>query len=87
MIVVSDTSPLNYLVLIELQDLLPNLFERVLIPEAVHRELQSPAAPDPIRRFLASPPVWLEVRPAPEVASERTVRHGVDRRVPPLGTQ
>jgi predicted nucleic acid-binding protein len=39
MIVVSDTSPINYLVLIELQDLLPKLFDRILIPEAVHREL------------------------------------------------
>jgi predicted nucleic acid-binding protein len=56
MIVVSDTSPINYLVLIELQDLLPELFQRVLIPDAVHRELQSAAAPDPIRRFLAEAP-------------------------------
>jgi predicted nucleic acid-binding protein len=31
MIVVSDTSPINYLVLIELQDLLPELFQHVLI--------------------------------------------------------
>jgi predicted nucleic acid-binding protein len=45
MTVVSNTSPLNYLVLIELQHLLPALFGRVLIPEAVHRELRSPAAP------------------------------------------
>ena len=34
MIVVSDTSPINYLVLIELQDLLPELFQCVLIPDA-----------------------------------------------------
>ena len=32
MIVVSDTSPLNYLVLIDLQHILPELFERILIP-------------------------------------------------------
>jgi predicted nucleic acid-binding protein len=67
MIVVSDTSPINYLVLIEFQDLLPKLFDRVLIPEAVHRELQSDAAPDPIKRFLAEAPDWLEVRPSPEI--------------------
>ena len=67
MIVVSDTSPINYLVLIELQDLLPELFQRVLIPDAVHRELQSTGAPDPIRRFLAEAPNWLEVRPSPEI--------------------
>ena len=66
MIVVSDTSPINYLVLIELQDLLPRLVDRVLIPEAVHRELQSTAAPDSIKRFLAEAPDWLEVRPSPE---------------------
>ena len=41
MIVVSDTSPLNYLVLIEFQHILPELFERILIPEAVRQELQS----------------------------------------------
>jgi predicted nucleic acid-binding protein len=62
MIVVSDTSPINYLVLIELHDLLPKLFDRILIPEAVHRELQSDAAPVPIQRFLAEAPDWLNVR-------------------------
>lgn len=56
MIAVSDTSPLNYLILIELQDVLPKLFDRVLIPEAVHRELSSPVAPVPIKRFVARVP-------------------------------
>ena len=37
MIVVSDTSPLNYLILIDLQHILPELFERILIPVAVTR--------------------------------------------------
>ena len=73
MIVVSDTSPINYLVLIELQDLLPKLLDRVLIPEAVHRELQSTEAPDPIKRFLAETPDWLEVRASPEIGS--ALRH------------
>ncbi len=68
MIVVSDTSPINYLVFIELQDVLPKLLDRVLIPDAVHRELQSSGAPDPIKRFLADAPRWLEVRPSPDIA-------------------
>jgi len=67
MIVVSDTSPINYLILIELQDLLPKLFDRILIPEAVHRELRSAAAPDPIKRFLAEGADWLQVRASPEI--------------------
>jgi hypothetical protein len=49
-----------------------SLFERILIPESVHRELQSDAAPDPIRRVLAEAPPWLEVRPSPEI--DPTVR-------------
>jgi hypothetical protein len=39
MIVVSDTSPLNYLVLIEAERFLPDLFGRVVIPPAVLAEL------------------------------------------------
>jgi hypothetical protein len=55
MTVVSDTSPINYLVLLELPELLPKLFGRVLIPEAVHRELQSIRAPDPVDGEWATP--------------------------------
>src|ERR1700686_3462549 len=62
MTVVSDTSPINYLVLMELQDLLPALFDHVLIPGAVLRELQSPQAPATIRKWMASTPNWLESR-------------------------
>ena len=52
MIVVSDTSPLNYLVLIDLQHILPELFERILIPSAVRDELQSAGAPEAIVQLL-----------------------------------
>jgi len=62
MTVVSNTSPLNYLVLIDLQQLLPGLFGRVLIPKAVLTELRSPAAPTPIRGWLDTNPEWLETR-------------------------
>src|SRR5207344_238863 len=62
MTVVSDTSPLNYLVLIDLQHILPQLFERILIPQAVQEELSSARAPEPIARFLAAAPAWLEIR-------------------------
>ena len=62
MIVVSDTSPLNYLVLIDLQHILPELFERILIPSAVRDELQSAGAPEAIVQFMAAAPAWLETR-------------------------
>lgn len=67
MIVVSDTSPINYLVLIDRHNLLPELFGSVFIPEAVHRELQAAGTPEPVRQFIAAAPGWLEVRPAPDV--------------------
>jgi predicted nucleic acid-binding protein len=70
MSVVSDTSPINYLVLIELQDLLPALFGRVLIPGAVRRELQSPEAPQEIRKWVANKPDWLEFRDVTSTPAE-----------------
>ncbi|MBV9034381.1 MAG: hypothetical protein JO182_07795 [Acidobacteriaceae bacterium] len=62
MIVVADTSPLNYLVLIHQANLLPRLFGRVLIPPAVYEELQNPETPDPVRSWLAHAPPWLQVQ-------------------------
>lgn len=73
MIVVCDTSPLHYLVLVDLQHILPELFERILIPEAVREELQSAGAPEPIARFLAAEPGWLETRRVSEI--DRTLTH------------
>jgi predicted nucleic acid-binding protein len=48
-LIVADTSPLVYLILIDRIDILPRLFETVLIPEAVHAELCNPLAPAPIQ--------------------------------------
>jgi predicted nucleic acid-binding protein len=61
-IVVSDTSPLNYLVLIEQAHVLPLLFGRVIAPPAVIGELQHPGAPAVVRTWAAAPPPWLEIR-------------------------
>jgi predicted nucleic acid-binding protein len=61
MIVVSDTSPLNYLVLIGSIDVLSELFEKVHVPPAVMRELQHFRAPEPVVQWAQSPPEWLIV--------------------------
>lgn len=60
MIVVADTSPLNYLILLGHTELLPGLFGRVLVPDAVLIEMQHPDAPPEVRTWAAAPPVWLE---------------------------
>lgn len=67
MIVVSDTSPLCYLLLINLVELLPQLYGQVIIPESVCRELLDSEAPEVVRNWIAQPPVWLEIQPAPEL--------------------
>ncbi len=62
MIVVSDTSPLNYLILIDCQDVLPTLFGQIIIPQAVLNELQHTKTPDKINNWIITKPAWLEVR-------------------------
>jgi predicted nucleic acid-binding protein len=62
MIVIADTTPLNYLVLIDRVEILPQLYGRVLIPPAVWQELQPPETPEAVRGWLARKPAWLEIR-------------------------
>ena len=62
MIVIADTTPLNYLVLINQADILHHLYGRVLIPEAVRDEMQRKQTPNVVRDWIAAPPPWLEIR-------------------------
>jgi predicted nucleic acid-binding protein len=62
MIVIADTSPLNYLVLIGEQEVLPALFNQIIIPETVFRELQATVTPQAVREWVTSRPRWLEIR-------------------------
>jgi len=60
-IAVSDTSPLNYLVLTDSIHVLPALFEHVVVPRSVALELSHENAPPPVRSWIESPPPWLQV--------------------------
>lgn len=62
MIVVADASPLNYLVSIEAEDLLPKLFGRVVIPNAVFEELQAVGASEKVREWARKLPEWIEIK-------------------------
>jgi len=62
MVVVADSSPLRYLIVLGEQDLLPELFGEAWIPPAVLGELSSSSTPLAIRTFLQCPPGWLRVR-------------------------
>lgn len=61
-VVVSDTSPLHYLVQCGAVDILPALFGEVLIPPTVFRELQHPRTPPAVRAWAESAPAWLKVQ-------------------------
>ncbi len=64
MIIVSDTSPINYLVLIGEIDILEKLFGRVIIPQAVFNEMQHAKTPASVKAWISAAPTWLEVRQA-----------------------
>jgi predicted nucleic acid-binding protein len=61
MIVVADSSPINYLILIEEIDILTKMYGRVVIPRAVREELLRPSAPEVVRNWIGQLPAWLEV--------------------------
>jgi len=66
-LVVADTGPINYLILIGHIDVLPALFQRVLLPAVVRDELTHRKAPLAVRQWIADPPAWAEVHPAPHI--------------------
>ncbi len=59
MIVVADASPLNYLIQINCEGLLCDLYRRVLVPAPVIEELGHPSAP---AAWLLRLPSWIDVR-------------------------
>ena len=62
MIVIADTSPLHYLILLEHAEVLQHLYGCVIIPEAVVRELQAQRTPAVVRQWITTPPEWLQIR-------------------------
>jgi predicted nucleic acid-binding protein len=63
---VSNTTPLRYLIAIELEHLLGQLFEKVFVPIAVHEELTDSRTPETVRGRILSMPAWFEVRTVQE---------------------
>ncbi len=61
-VVVSDTSPLHYLILIGRHSVLEKLYGQVIVPPAVLHELGHPAAPPAVSAWAKSPPTWLTVQ-------------------------
>jgi len=65
MIVVADSGPRHYLILLEHVELLQRFYGQVLMPEAVARELSNAGAPAVVREWMRKLPTWIDVRPVP----------------------
>jgi predicted nucleic acid-binding protein len=62
MIIITDTSPINYLILIDAIDILKALFGCSIIPQAVFDELQREKTPRKVKAWMTTRPEWLTVR-------------------------
>jgi predicted nucleic acid-binding protein len=78
--VVSDTGPLHYLVLTNAIDVLPKLFSRILVPDAVVVELSHPETPLAVRTWLQSAPPWIDCGPNASTVAADSLRRGAGER-------
>jgi len=62
MIVVADSGPLHYLILLEQTELLNRFYGQVILPEAVLGELTARKAPQAVKDWISKPPSWLRVQ-------------------------
>ena len=67
MLIVSDTTPLHYLIILDRAEILPHLFGEIVIPEAVVSEMKHERTPEKVRFWIESPPDWIKVEtPSPQ---------------------
>jgi predicted nucleic acid-binding protein len=75
-LVIADTGPVNYLILIGHIELLPRMFEQVVLPAAVQTELSHSLAPPAVQRWIAVVPEWLEIAQTPAVTLSTGIHKG-----------
>ena len=73
--IVSNTSPFRYLTDIGEHELLPQLFEKVLIPKAVYQELTHQNTPETVQQYFLSSPTWIEVCEVKISDKHNSLRH------------
>ena len=65
MIVVADSGPLHYLILLDQTELLERLYGQIVLPQAVFWELTSQKTPQPVKDWISGFPPWCRVESAP----------------------
>ena len=76
MTVVSNMSPLHYLILVGCDRVLPLLFGQVFTPPVVLVEMGASSTPDLVKRWAESPPEWLKVVEPADIEDIPRLEHG-----------
>lgn len=71
-LVIADSGPIRYLVVIGAIETLPKLYSRIVLPEVVVQEITHQSAPAAVRTWASMLPNWVEVlagaeKPTPEL--------------------
>ncbi len=77
-LVVSDSGPIHYLVLCEAIEVLPKLYDRLVIPSAVVQELSHAKTPRPVSLWIRALPQWASVQSPSQI--EPSSRLGLGER-------
>jgi predicted nucleic acid-binding protein len=75
-LVVSDASPLHYLILIDAVGVLPRLFDRLVIPRTISEELQHSRTPSQVQAWIRAIPNWAEVRSGTPIVTTIPIDRG-----------
>src|SRR5688572_16520227 len=59
MVVVADTTPLNYLIQIGVVEILPRRFGSIIVPDAALLEMRHVSAPAAVHQFAQQLPPWV----------------------------
>jgi predicted nucleic acid-binding protein len=78
-VVVADTSPLNYVIQCEAIDVLPRLYQQVVIPQAVFDKLNDPGAPASVRRWIQARSPSVVVRSPARIDETLALGRGLRR--------
>lgn len=76
-VVVADATPLHYLILVDVTEILPQLFGSIHIPAEVQGELTHSATPAMVKEWMLRAPDWLTIHPSPELGEDRSLE-GLD---------
>jgi predicted nucleic acid-binding protein len=74
--VVSNMSPLHYLILVGCDRVLPLLYGQVFTPPAVLDEMRALSTPEVVRLWAESPPEWLKVVEPANIEDIPRLGHG-----------